>query len=229
MRIEDLNWQDVDRYLESEDRLMFVLGACEQHGYLSLLTDTKIPLALADAASKRTGVLVAPAINVGSSPYFLKFPGTLSLRISTMLDLVEDLTRSAYGQGFKRLLFLNGHGGNNPVRARLSELVNQLPDIQLAFYSWWQSNSVEMVCRKHELRSYHGGWVEAFAYTRVSELPAGEKLPVQDPGFVSAEKARSLFGDGVFGGRYEVDSVILDEVFTAALEDVLHLLRFENG
>jgi creatinine amidohydrolase len=50
MRLEDLNWMDVEKYLAQDDRLILVLGACEQHAYLSLLTDIKIPLALADSA-----------------------------------------------------------------------------------------------------------------------------------------------------------------------------------
>jgi creatinine amidohydrolase len=69
MRLEDLNWMDVERYLEQDDRLILVLGACEQHGHLSLLTDIKIPLALTDSASNRTGALIAPPLNFGVSPY----------------------------------------------------------------------------------------------------------------------------------------------------------------
>src|SRR3972149_566631 len=126
MRLEDLNWFDVESYLQHDDRLILVRGACEQHGYLSLLTDVKIPLALADAASQQSRVLVAPPLNFGASPYFLSYPGTLSLRVSTLLDLVEDLVRSAYGQGFRRLLVLNGHGGNDPARGGPYELVQQL-------------------------------------------------------------------------------------------------------
>ena len=67
MRLEELNWMDVEEYLKNENRVMLVLGACEQHGYLSLLTDVKIPLALADVVSQRSGVLVAPPVNVQSS------------------------------------------------------------------------------------------------------------------------------------------------------------------
>src|SRR5574338_1061585 len=100
MRLEELNWMDVESYLKHEDRVMLVLGACEQHGYLSLLSDVKIPLALADAASQRTGVLVAPPLNFGVSPYFLAYPGTLSLRVSTLTAALEDIVRSAAGQGF---------------------------------------------------------------------------------------------------------------------------------
>jgi creatinine amidohydrolase len=224
MRFEDLNWFDIDRYLEKDDRLMLVLGACEQHGYLSLLTDVKIPLALADAASGQTGVLVAPPLNFGSSPYFSAYPGTLSLRLSTLLDAVEDLVRSAYGCGFRRLLVLNGHGGNDGVRGRLYELASQLPDLRLAWYAWWTSHSVSEVARKYELKPAHANWLEVFPFTRVSELPPGEKVPPVVPGLMGAAEARKVYGDGVFGGPYEAPAEVMEELFNAALQDVLHLL-----
>src|SRR5574341_1287875 len=131
MRLEDLNWMDVEEYLKREDRLMLVTGATEQHGYLSLLTDVKIPLALADSASQATGVLVAPPLNFGSSPYFLSYPGTLSLRAETLMAAVEDIVRSAYGHGFRRVLVINGHGGNAPGRSKLREVNNELPELRL--------------------------------------------------------------------------------------------------
>ena len=53
MRIEDLNWMDVEAYLKQDDRLILVLGTIEQHGYLSLATDVKVPMALADAAARK--------------------------------------------------------------------------------------------------------------------------------------------------------------------------------
>jgi creatinine amidohydrolase len=227
MRFEDCSWFDVEKYLQNENRLIFVLGACEQHGYLSLLTDSKIPLALADAASQKTGVLVAPVVNYGISPYFLDYPGSFSLRATTLLDLVEDVVHSAYHQGFRRILFLNGHGGNDPARARLYEVANLLPQLQIAWYAWWQAHSVEVIAVKHGLRSYHAAWIEAFPFTRVGELPEGEKIPPRIPGLVNAQMARELYQDGVFGGPYQVDDAIMSEVFTAALEDVLQLLKFE--
>ena len=227
MRFEDLSWFDVEKYLQNENRLILVLGACEQHGYLSLLADSKIPLALADAASQNTGVLIAPIVNYGISPYFIDYPGSFSLRATTLLDLVEDLIRSAQHQGFQRILILNGHGGNDSVRARLYEVTNNLPQLQLAWYSWWQAHSVELVAMKHGLRSSHAAWIEAFPFTRVGDLPNGEKIPPRIPGLVNAKLARELYQDGVFGGPYQVDEAILSEVFTAALEDILQLLKFE--
>lgn len=227
MRIEECNWMDVEAYLEQDDRLILVLGACEQHAYLSLLTDVKIPQALADAASQVSGVIVAPALNFGSSPYFLAYPGTLSLRVSTLLDLVEDLVRSVYRQGFRRILVLNGHGGNDPARARLYELATELPGLRLAWYAWWQAHSVQALAEKHALKPAHANWLEAFPFTRVAELPHDDKLPPRIPGLMGADQARRVYGDGSFGGPYQADPAIMDEIFQTALEDVIGLLQFE--
>lgn len=226
MRFEDLNWMDIENYLAQDDRLMVVLGACEQHAYLSLLSDVKIPQALADAASQKTRVLVAPALNFGSSPYFLDYPGTMSLRISTLLDVVEDVIRSAYRQGFRKFLILNGHGGNDPVRARLYELVNQLDGLRVAWYSWWLSHSVVELAQNYNLKPSHANWLEAFAFTQVTELPREEKLPPHIPGLMGAAEAKQVYGDGSFGGQYFVEETIMDELFMTSLQDILRLLEF---
>jgi creatinine amidohydrolase len=228
MRIEDLNWMDVEEYLKHDNRLMLVVGACEQHGYLSLLSDVKIPLALADAASKQAGVLVAPPINFGSSPYFLTYPGTLSLRLSTLMNVVEDIIRSVYGQGFTRILILNGHGGNSGIKLLLTELANELQGLKMQWYAWWMAHSVEEVAIRHEFKPSHANWLEAFPFTIVADLPEGEKTPPQVPSdIMDAQTARDVYGDGSFGGRYFVPPEMMQEVFDAALQDVLQLLKFE--
>ena len=227
MRFSDLNWFDVEAYLESDDRLMLVLGSCEQHGYLSLLTDIKIPLALADAASQKTGVLLAPSLNFGTSPYFLAYPGTISLRIATLMNVTEDIIRSVYRQGFRRLLVLNGHGGNDPVRGRMYELADEFSDLRIAWYNWWGSHSVEAVAQKYELKRYHACWLENFNFTRVAEVPKGEKTPPRVPGLMGAEEARQVYGDGVFGGPYQVDGDIMREIFDVCVADVVQILKFE--
>lgn len=227
MRIEDLNWMDVEEYLKREDRLILILGATEQHGYLSLFTDIRIPLALADAASQASGVLVAPPLNFGCSPYFLAYPGTFSLRVSTLIAVVEDLVRSAYGAGFRRILVLNGHGGNSPVRTQLTEVANSLPGVQLRWYDWWLSHSVEEVALKHGLKPTHANWLEAFPFTIVSELPEMPKVPPSVPGIMDAKTAREVYGDGSFGGPYRASEAVMNEMFAACLQDILQLLKFE--
>jgi len=225
MRFDELNWMDVEEYLRRDDRLMLVLGATEQHGYLSLLTDVKIPLALADAASQQSGVLVAPPLNFGVSPYFLAYPGTLSLRAATLAAVVEDLTRSLYAAGFRRLLVLNGHGGNQAADAALTETMNSLPGLRANWYEWWNSHSVEAIAVKYELKPNHANWVEAFPFTRVADLPAEPKIPPFVPGLMDAKTTRQIYGDGVFGGAYQADESVMNEIFAACLADVLKMLE----
>jgi creatinine amidohydrolase len=229
MRIDDLNWMDVEEYLKKDNRLILIIGACEQHGYLSLMTDIKIPLSLADAASQQTGVLVAPSLNFGSSPYFITYPGTFSLRLSTLMEVVEDIVTSAYTQGFRRILVLNGHGGNSGVKTKLSELSTKLDGIKFQWYAWWMAHSVEEVAIRHEIKPTHANWLEAFPFTIVSELPTGVKTPPTVPSdIMAATTTRTVYGDGSFGGPYSVSTKIMDEIFTAALEDILILLKFES-
>lgn len=228
MRIDELNWMDVEKYLAQDDRLMLVLGACEQHGYLSLLTDVHIPLAFADAASQQSGVLVAPPLNFGCSPYFMSYPGTFSLRLETLIGVVEDLVRSAYRHGFRRVLILNGHGGNDPAHIRLNELLPELEGLQLRWYSWWKSHSVEALAAQHELKPAHGNWLEAFPFTRITELPEGEKTPPRLLDLATPEQHRQALGDGSFGGMYQASDEVMTGLFQTCLEDILHLLEFAD-
>jgi len=140
---------------------------------------------------------------------------------------VEDIVRSAYGQGFKRILVLNGHGGNSGLKARLTELSNDLPELKMQWSAWWMAHSVEEVASHHELKRTHANWVEAFPFTIVADLPEGEKTPPHVPSdIMDSRSAREVYGDGSFGGKYRVPPEMMQEVFEAALQDLLQLLKF---
>ena len=201
MQIEDMNWLNVEEYLKKDDRIILILGACEQHGYLSLATDTRIPTAIAEKVSEKTKVLVAPPLNFGISTSFSNFPGTITLRTSTYLDVVEDLIKSLFRVGFRRFMILNGHGGNMNVKAKLHELLDELPKSRIAFYSWWVEPAVQQVMEKHTVPGFHANWMEAFPFTRVTDLPKGEKTPPQPKRMLNSEEMRQVYGDGVFFGR----------------------------
>jgi creatinine amidohydrolase len=226
MRLGELNWMEIENYLKKDDRLILVLGANEQHGFLSTSTDVKIPLALADAASQQTGVLVAPPLNFGCSSYFVDYPGTISLRADTLIKVVEDMVRSVHHQGFKRIIVLNGHGGNTSAKIALGDLVNELKDIKLTWYEWWKAPNVTAVADNHHLKSFHAGWIEAFPFVRTSAIPDGDKAPFVTNAILSSCEVKKAIGDGVYGGPYKVNDEIMTEIFAAALKDVLFLLQF---
>jgi creatinine amidohydrolase len=228
MRFSECNWMDVEKYLQTEDRLMLVLGASEQHGYLSLQTDTKIPMALADAASQQTGVLIAPELTIGVSPYFNEYPGTISVSSEVYIQFAADILRNLHHSGFRRILVMNGHGGNSVVSAKLVEVQNECPGLKLSWYSWWLSHSVTALAQQYKLAPEHASWMEAFQFTRVAELPEGVKPGVSYTGVLNAEETRAKYGDGMFGGHYQVDEQIMEQLFDVCLLDVLNLLEFNR-
>jgi len=215
---------DMQKYLEQDDRVMLVLGACEQHGYLSLATDVRIPFRIADAASKLVGVPVAPAMPFGISSYFLSYPGTISLRPQTLMQVVRDVVESLYGQGFRGFLILNGHGGNMPAQAELYQLCNERVDLRLQWFTWWTSEHVTKITEKYSIKIFHAGAGEAFHFTQIADLPQGEKEPVVSLGLLKADAVRERLGDGVYGGPYQIEDHILQEIFDTAVEEVVHLL-----
>ena len=98
MRMHDCNWMQIERYLDSDDRIVLPLGSTEQHGYLSLGTDAILAERIAVEAAEPLGVPVLPAMPVGLAPYFAAYPGSPSLRATTYLQLVGRHERLWLGQ-----------------------------------------------------------------------------------------------------------------------------------
>lgn len=225
MRFEDLNWMDVEAYLQRDDRVMMILGSTEQHGYLSLAADTRIPQALADAAGETSGVLSAPALPYGVAPYFEAYPGTVSLSLQTYSAVTLEMVRSLHRQGFRGLQIVLGHGGNFPVLAALTELANELAGLRLAVHAWFEEPAVKAVAERHGLKLDHANWSEAFSFTRVAELPGGEKAPVELPPLIAAPEVRRRLGDGNFGGAYQADEAVMRELFEAGVTSLVEALE----
>jgi hypothetical protein len=110
----------------------------------------------------------------------------------------------------------------------LQEVNNALPDLRLNWYDWWLSPSVQTVAGKHNLQPSHANWLEAFSFTIVAAMPDGIKTPPHIPSAImDAKTARAVYGDGSFGGAYRAPEDVMQEIFTACLDDVLRLLEFE--
>ena len=123
MRIFDMTWMQVEEYLQRDDRAVVPLGSTEQHACLSLGVDSILSERIALDAAQSLGVPVYPAMPYGVTPYFREYPGTISLRVDTYLRLVRDILDGLADSGFRRIVLVNGHGGNTPsdhVMARLA-------------------------------------------------------------------------------------------------------------
>jgi creatinine amidohydrolase len=144
MLLSEITWMEVEEYLKRDDRLILPIGSCEQHGrHLTFVTDTMIPWELARRIAESSGVVAAPPLAYGMSMHHMRFPGTLSLKPSTLALVLTDLLECAYQHGFRRVLVVNGHGGNIlPLAAVGSDVCNRLAGFKLKLAAWWEQPSV---------------------------------------------------------------------------------------
>jgi creatinine amidohydrolase len=115
MRWEELSVPEIETLDRDRTVLLLPLGSVEQHGrHLPVGTDTMLASAVSAAASKRLPerIAVLPPSWYGFSPHHMHFPGTVTLRANTLLSVVEDIVGSLVAHGFKRVVLVNGHGGN---------------------------------------------------------------------------------------------------------------------
>jgi len=149
MQLALSTWQEVESYLERSTGIIIPIGSTEQHGPNGLIgTDAICPTRIAAGIEQQTDVLVAPTINYGMAQHHMAFPGTVTLRPSTLISLVSDVITSLQQHGFRHFYFINGHGGNiPPVTTAFCEIYHatgnhdvHAPRCRLA--NWWRNDHI---------------------------------------------------------------------------------------
>ena len=221
--IGNMNWMQVEQYLERDDRAVVPLGSTEQHAFLSLCVDNILAERVAREAAEPSGVPVFPVLNYGMAPYFLAYPGTVSLKLETYLRILEDILDSLAGTGFKRVLFVNGHGGNSAGSAVLQEWMNENRGVQVKWHNWWNAPKTLAKVREIDGNASHASWMEAFAWTRLEEITPPETpkpmANIDRMQLLAAAGVRELLGDGSFGGLYERPDGQMDAVWRVGVEE----------
>lgn len=149
MRWEEMNWAEFSR-VDINVPVIVPLGSCEQHAHhLPVFVDTFQVDHIARAIeARRSGFMLAPTLWLGCSHHHADFPGTLSVMPMVYAHLIQQVARSILRAGFRRILFLNGHGGNRaPANAGLSELSigSEVADsANIALASWWELGATAM-------------------------------------------------------------------------------------
>ena len=228
MRIAEMNWMMVEEYLRRDDRCVLPLGSTEQHAYLSLSVDSILAERLAVEAAEPLGVPVFPVQAYGITPYFRGFPGTVSVRVQTYLALVRDLLDSIAGHGFKRILIVNGHGGNVPAQGLVGEWLADHPGIRIKFHNWWNAPKVWAQIQAIDPVASHASWMENFPWTRLAnvELPAEQKtmIDLDTVRQLDPKTLRAHLKDGNWGGVYQRADEEMMKVWQVALAETRELL-----
>lgn len=223
MKIADMNWMQVEQTLGRERRAVVPMGSIEQHGYLSLAVDAILAERVACEAAEPLGVPVFPPLNYGITPYFAKFPGSVSLRLDTYQRIVRDMLDSLAGSGFTQILFVNGHGGNIPGGSILQEWMNGHPGVAVKWHNWWNAPKTAAAVAAIDPDASHASWMENFPWTRLEgvTLPPGKKamIDIARMRLMDAAGVRAYLDDGNFGGAYQKDDDEMMRVWRAGVEE----------
>jgi len=218
MELKFSTWQEVDAYLQKSKAIVLPIGSTEQHGPNGLIgTDALCPESLAIALGEEAGALIAPTISVGMAQHHLAFAGSITLRPSTLIAVIQDIVNSLIQHGFECFYFLNGHGGNvATVKAAFSEIYAQASmgatptdqsRVRCRIVNWWEADGVMALSDKlfGEADGSHAtcGEVSLTQYAYPHSIKNAEMHPPIAPTgpIYDAADYRKRFPDGRIGSN----------------------------
>ncbi|ERK13811.1 MAG: creatininase family protein [Pantoea sp.] len=228
MKISEMNWQQLAHYLTTDDRVIVPLGSTEQHALLSLSVDSILAERVAAEAAEPYGIPVFPVMPFGMTPAFSDYPGTISLSMQTYVCLLNDILNNLKRQGFRRILFINGHGGNAPAQNIISEWMVTNPGVTVQLHNWWNAPKTWEKVMSIDPVASHASWMENFPWTR---LPGVTQPQQQKPmvDLVALRKldptrAKAYLGDGNYGGYYQRADEEMLAIWQTALAEIREII-----
>jgi len=159
--LEKMTWPEVEERLKESNIAMVVVASTEAHGrHLPLETDFvevwEITKRAAMKVADEVKPVIAPPIPYGVSPHLMPFKGTITLREQTLRELVRDVCESLIHHGFKKIVLMDGHGGNPPALLTVMNEVSEKTGAFIAKVDWWGAfggDVIEKTTETHHL--YH--------------------------------------------------------------------------
>lgn len=207
MLLEEFSYTEVEYYLQHNDTLLIPVGSVEQHSEYGIIgTDFIAAEGVARAVAEKMKLLVAPTVNYGVSPHHMEFKGSATLSPTTFISVIVDITRSFLKHGFKRIFFINGHGGNvGPLTVAMQEIKMQGAAGQLAFFPWYEglrdTGFIEELFQNQDGRHATPSEISLTMALRPEVFTGkkkekGEVRPCAHPWPLTAEEMRLIFPDG---------------------------------
>ena len=145
LKLAEMSWPEVQELMDKPNAVLLPVGSTEQHGlHLPLNVDSSCATYLSEKAAQKVNagnqihVIVAPTIHYTDVYTFSKFPGNIGISTDTETRLIADITRSFVRQGFRNIIFVNGHFSNMlPINMGLRQVAEEHPNAGLYALNWW--------------------------------------------------------------------------------------------
>lgn len=228
MRIADMNWMQIAAHAAHDDRAVLPIGSTEQHAYLSLAVDAILAERVAIEAAGPLAIPVFPTINYGLTPNFVDYPGTVTLRMATLCALITDILDGIVRSGFRRIVIVNGHGGNSPAHGAVLEWLDHHRGVQVKWHNWWNAPATFAKVQAIDPLASHASWMENFPWTRLGNIamPDTRKPMLDLAHFLQVDPGRKkeLLGDGNYGGLYQRSDEDMLALWQVAIEETRSLM-----
>ncbi len=209
--LAEMTWPQIEEYLKTRDTVILPVGSTEQHGPngligIDFLTAFEISLSVAG----KTKTLVCPPLSYGMAVHHMAFPGTMTLTPSTYIKVIVELIQSLQKHGFKKVILVNGHGGNiAPITTAFCEFLNSDQKIDLQLVNWWHLEEVTSYEKEvfKDKNGFHAtcGEVSVTMYTHEESYTRNPQVQMSEPGPqkskwpLSPVEFRNHFPDGRMG------------------------------
>lgn len=162
MNLSELTWVDAKEVIQQAQVALLAVGSTENHGpHLPLGTDWFTAQRIAEEAGKKGGWLVLPSVPVGVSEHHRQFWGTLWVSPDVLRDYVVAVARALASHGLRRIVFVNGHGGNRSALTEAARLLRE-EGIYAYVHNWW-ATIAELLEKLFPEPAAHAGPVETSA------------------------------------------------------------------
>jgi len=223
MRVHDLNWMQLRDLAAADDRAVLPIGSTEQHAYLSLGVDAILAERVALEAAEPLRLPVFPTIAYGFTPNFVDYPGTVTLRLATFTAMVSEVLDGIARAGFRRIVVVNGHGGNAPAQSMILEWLERHRGCQVKWHNWWAAPKTLAKAHAFDRVATHASWMENFPWTRVAgaTMPRTAKSQISYEAYAQLDPGRKkdLIGDGNFGGLYQRIDEEMQAIWAVGVEE----------
>ncbi|MFQ5902368.1 MAG: creatininase family protein [Candidatus Binatia bacterium] len=201
MKWGEMRWPEMKEMDRSKVVVVIPTGSMEQHGpHLPLQVDTYIVSRLAeDLERQMPEVVLLPPLWTGVSAHHMDFPGTVTLRPRVFIDLVRDVCTSLHHHGFRRIVLLNGHGGNRSSLEVLGQELYSELGLSVSIVVYWDlvPDLVKSMKKSSSKGMGHSGELETSLMLYLAPRLVSRKDIPGVPGAEEGGRKNLLHGVGV--------------------------------
>lgn len=203
---ERLRRTEIEQAAKAGAVVIIPIASLEQHAnHLPVNTDSNIVSTIARRAAEAVQdfpVLVLPTIWTGYSPHHMAYPGSVTLKYHTFVDVLTQVASSVHAHGFRKILLLNGHGGNSPIVAGMRTKLANEDGVSVVGYDYWglptMPEAMQRLCPVDRGFVGHSGEfetsVQLYLQCELVDTPEAVWAPgaFGDPSAGTEEKGRGL-------------------------------------